>query len=149
MNKNWKEVTRPMIKEISLFLPNYPGMLSQLVKLLRANDINLIAISVAQAKDYGLVMIIVDKPSECIDLLEENNYELSVKEVIAVKMSASAEIINDIAELMGTNNVNIEYMYSTLLKSRKNEAFIILHTDNNQKAFLLLKEKGLFPLESI
>ncbi|MHA1689357.1 MAG: hypothetical protein ACTSUN_08485, partial [Promethearchaeota archaeon] len=119
MNKKWKEMTRPMLKEISLFLPNYPGMLSQLVKILRANDIDLIAISVAQAKDYGLVMIIIDKPSECIDLLEENGYEFSVKEVVGVKMSSSPEIINDIAELMGINNINIEYMYSTLLKSQK------------------------------
>lgn len=137
-----------MLKEISLFMENTPGILSQFVKLLKANAINLKAISVAQTKDYGLAMIIVDKPTECVAVLEENEYEYSVRDVIAVNMSG-ADLVNDIAEIMGINNINIEYMYSILLKREKDEAYIILHTNDNQNAATYLKEKGISLLEGI
>ncbi len=138
-----------MLQEISLFLPNYPGVLAQLSLLLRANEIKIIAISVAQTKEYGLVMILVDKPSECIAILEENEYEYHVKEVVLINMIDKPEIINDIAEIMGVNDINIEYIYSTLVRRQKNEAYLILNTNNNEKATSTLKEKGFSLLESV
>ncbi|MHA1147649.1 MAG: hypothetical protein ACTSR8_05345 [Promethearchaeota archaeon] len=128
-----------MVKEFSIFLENTPGILAQLIKLLNASEINIRAISVAEAENYGLVMILIDKPEECEELLEENEYDFSISDVIVVSLSENSSLLYDIAELMGVNNINIDYMYSTLVEK---EANLIIRTNNNHKAINVLKNKG-------
>ena len=48
------------IKQISVFLENQPGKLAELAAVLSEQKINLRAISVAEASDFGIVRIIVD-----------------------------------------------------------------------------------------
>lgn len=129
-----------MVKEFSIFLENNPGILAQFIKLLNASEINIRAISVAEAEDYGLVLILVDKADECEELLEENDYDYSVSDVVVVSLSEQSSLLYDITELMGINNVNIEYLYSTLVEK---EANLILRTSDNHKAANVLKNKGL------
>ena len=128
-----------MVKEFSIFLENTPGILAQFVKLLNASDISIRAISVAEAKDYGLVLILVDKPDECEILLKENENEYTTSDVVIVSLADKDLIFYDIAELMGINNINIEYLYSTLVEK---EANLIIRTNNNHKAINVLKNKG-------
>ena len=128
-----------MVKEFSIFLENTPGILAQFVKLLNVSDISIRAISVAEAKDYGLVLILVDKPDECEILLKENENEYTTSDVVIVSLADKDLIFYDIAELMGINNINIEYLYSTLVEK---EANLIIRTNNNHKAINVLKNKG-------
>ena len=51
-----------MITEISVFLPNNPGVLAKFIDLLINNDIHIKAITAAETPDYGLLLILVDKP---------------------------------------------------------------------------------------
>ena len=128
-----------MVKEFSIFMDNTPGKLSQFIKLLNASEITVRAISVAEAEDYGLVLILVDKAEECEEILTENEYSFNTSDVILVSLSEQINILYDIAELMGVNNVNIEYLYSTLVEK---EAYLILRTNDNHKAANILKNKG-------
>ena len=49
-----------MVKQISVFLENKPGKLKELTDVLRENNINMRALSVADAQDFGIVRLIVD-----------------------------------------------------------------------------------------
>ena len=134
-----------MVKELSIFLENNPGILAQFIKLLNASNINIRAISVAEAEDYGLLLILVDKPDECEEILAENNYNFSVSDVLVVSLSEQSSILYDIAELMGVNNVNIEYLYSTLVEKKAN---LIIRTSDIHKAANVLKKKGFIVSET-
>ncbi|MFO8018149.1 MAG: hypothetical protein R6U96_05900 [Promethearchaeia archaeon] len=127
-----------MIKELSIFLPNNPGELAKLIKLFSENVIKIDAISVAETADYGLILLLVNKPDKCIDILEEHGYSFNANEVLAVKLSYEANKLFDIANLLGENNVNIEYLYSTILRD---ETIMIVRVNNNEKAEKVLKEK--------
>lgn len=129
-----------MIKQISVFLPNQPGILANFAELLMVNSINLRAISVADTADYGILRIIVDKTDDCIDILKNNNYLVSVTDVIAVAIPDQPGSLQKIARLMGDNNINIEYLYSTILGE---EAVIILRVSDNDKAIDLLNENNI------
>ncbi|KON26982.1 acetolactate synthase, partial [miscellaneous Crenarchaeota group archaeon SMTZ-80] len=51
----------------------------------------------------------------------------------------------EIAEMLGENDVNIEYIYSsTLLKP---EAIIVLKVDNTEKALEIFKSRGIKLIE--
>ena len=129
------------IKQISVFLPNKPGILAKFSKLLLENNIDMRAMTVAETADKGLLRMVVDKTDEAVELLKNYNYLVSVADVIAVEVPAQAGGLYEIADMLGENDVNIEYIYSsTILKP---EAIIVLSVDNTEKAIEIFKGKGI------
>ena len=51
-----------LIKQISVFLENKPGQLSEFADILRKHGIDMRALSMAETKDFGILRIIVDDP---------------------------------------------------------------------------------------
>ena len=130
-----------MFRQLSVWLPNKPGMLKNLCDLLLEHDIEIRALTVANSAEYALLLLLVDKPDDCIDILDENDYSNSAEMVLAVKLKSdhNTQGLQEIAKLFGDNNINIEYKYSTLVK---NEALLILRVDDNEKAIEVLKNDG-------
>ncbi|MHA1786549.1 MAG: ACT domain-containing protein [Candidatus Helarchaeota archaeon] len=135
-----------MLKQISVFLPNKPGVLANFTKTLMEKSINLRALTVAETADYGILRIIVDKNDECIELLKKDNYLVSETEVLAVEIADKPGSLHEIAKILGENGVNIEYLYSTILKD---EAIIILRVTDNEKAKKILMEKNIKLIEKL
>ena len=131
-----------MLKQISVFLPNQPGILAKFSKVLLDNNINMRAISVADTADYGILRIIIqqDKIDECVKILKDANYLVSLTDVIAVEIPDKPGALFEIATILGEESVNIEYLYSTILKE---EAIIVLRIDNADKAAKILEKKGV------
>ena len=130
-----------MITEISIFLPNNPGVLAKFIELLNENNINIKAITVAETPDYGLLLILVDKPENCIEVLNENKYDISATDVLAVKISDDFknDTLFDIANILGENKINIEYLYMTIVS---NITLMIVRVDENEKAENILKNEN-------
>jgi len=133
-----------MIKQISIFLPNHPGVLVDLTKLLTDHSINLRALTISETTDYGILKIIVDKTSECIQILERESYLTAVTEVIAIEIPDKPGSLHEVIKLLGENEINIDYLYSTIVK---NGAIIILRVSDNKKVIDLLKSKNIRVLE--
>ncbi|MCK4237620.1 MAG: ACT domain-containing protein [Candidatus Lokiarchaeota archaeon] len=133
-----------MIKQISIFLPNHPGVLVDLTKLLTDNAINLRALTISETTDYGILKIIVDKTSECIQILERESYLTAVTEVIAIEIPDKPGSLHEVIKLLGENEINIDYLYSTIVK---NGAIIILRVSDNKKVIDLLKSKNIRVLD--
>jgi len=133
-----------MIKQISIFLPNHPGVLVDLTKLLTDHSINLRALTISETTDYGILKIIVDKTGECIQILERESYLTAVTEVIAIEIPDKPGSLHEVIKLLGENEINIDYLYSTIVK---NGAIIILRVSDNKKVIELLKSKNIRVLD--
>ena len=57
------------VDQISVFLENKPGTLSQLTQALFDGNINMRALSLADSKDFGIVRIIADDPVKADEIL--------------------------------------------------------------------------------
>ncbi len=132
--------------QLSVLLEDKPGELANFIKLLMDNKIFIRALTVAKTSEYGLLLILVDKPEQCVDLLDENNFTLSTTEVIAIRLNDSPNALYEIPKTLGDNKINIDYFYSTLVKE---EALLILRIEdqNIEKALNTLKEKGFTIVE--
>ena len=132
-----------MFRQLSVWLPNKPGMLKKFLDILIENNIELRAITVAENEEYGILLLLVDKPDDCIKILDELDYPVSETMVLAVKLKSDNNAIGlqEISKIMGENNINIDYLYNTLVKD---ESLIILKVDNNERAIELLKDDGFF-----
>ncbi|MEM0232263.1 MAG: ACT domain-containing protein, partial [Candidatus Methanomethyliaceae archaeon] len=61
------------MKQISVFLENRPGRLANLLKILKDNEINILAMGIAEAGNYGIVRLILDQPDKAIEILRNMN----------------------------------------------------------------------------
>ena len=62
------------VRQISVFLENRPAALLEFTKLLEENSIDLRALSLAEAEDFGIVRIIVDDSYKTIQDLKDAGY---------------------------------------------------------------------------
>ncbi|MHA1229125.1 MAG: ACT domain-containing protein [Candidatus Helarchaeota archaeon] len=129
-----------MVKQVSVFLPNEPGVLSKFTALLMENQINIRALTVAETADYGILRIIVNDPDKCIKVLRDANYLVSETEVLAFEVEDKPGGLHRIATLMGDNGINIEYLYSTLTSDK---AIILMRVNDHNSAKKLLQEAGI------
>ncbi|MGV9171744.1 MAG: hypothetical protein ACOC35_04105 [Promethearchaeia archaeon] len=124
-----------------------PGELADFTNLLHDNEINIKSITVSQIP--GLVLFIVDKPDKCIDILQEKDYEFSKKRVIAIPLPdnpTSSQEIEKVAEILGSNKVNIDFLYTSFING---SPMLIIHVDNTEQAENALKAKGMYLLEEL
>ena len=62
------------ITQISVFLENRAGQLSEITKILSDNNIDLKALNIAETADYGILRIISDDCNEAAKLLRNNGF---------------------------------------------------------------------------
>lgn len=135
-------------KQISVFLPNTPGQLANFFEYLMDNKIYIRSVTVAETEDYGLILLLVDQFDKCIDLIEEKEYLHSVTEVIAVKLTDNISQLYEIAKTLGSNKVNIEYLYTFAEKSSNGNIIAVLRTDDNENGIKVLNQNGFAIVES-
>ena len=135
------------IKQISVFLENQPGKLAEFAAVLSAQKINLRAISVAEAADFGIVRIIVDDVFNAVTILKSENYVCTITDVLAVEVRDEPGMLANMIGVLGTEGINIEYMY-TILGKKSDVAYMIIRTNNDSEAVKILESKG-FKLASL
>ena len=70
-----------------------------------------------------------------------------MKEVIAVLLPdnpTSSEQIQKVAQILGDNNINIDFLYSTFISKGP---VLIIHVSDNNKAGDVLKANGMYLYE--
>jgi len=121
------------IKQISVFMENKTGRLGAVLNMLKEKEINVRAISVADTTGYGIVRLIVDDTEKAYNFLKANDYAVTVTEVLAVSIDDRPGSLSAVLEVLSSNNIDVEYMY-TCLKNKENTAYIIFRVDNLEKA---------------
>lgn len=133
------------VTELSIFLPNEPGELAELLKELSENEINIRAISVVETADYGLILLLVNKPQKCIEYLENNGYEFTSTDVVAIKFGKDPSALFNVANILGNNKINIDYLYLT--NTPEFNSVIIVKVDDSDKAVKVLKKENFEIIE--
>ena len=75
------------LKQLSLFLENKPGALSAPVKLLASAKINILTLSIAEARQFGILRLIVRDWEAAKKLLEKNGLLVNVTDVLAIEVA--------------------------------------------------------------
>lgn len=129
-----------MLKQISVFVENKRGRLSHITGLLSAEDINIVAISIADTTNFGILRMVVDRPEDALPIIEEAGYTVSKTDVLAIEVSDDPGGVHMILDILNTAGMSVEYLYSYLRTDTK-MAVILFKVDDNQKAIERLKEE--------
>jgi hypothetical protein len=130
------------VKQISVFLENTKGRLAEVTRTLSHEKINIRALSLADTADFGVLRIIVNNPERCLAVLKAKGFVAQVTEVIAVEVEDKPGGLARILEVLDADNVNVEYMYAYVEKSREN-AIVICKIDDRERALQVLEKNGI------
>lgn len=130
------------VKQISVFLENKPGAMAKFTDVLSRNKIDMRALSLAEASDFGIARIIVDDVYNAMQVLKEEGYICSATNVLAVAISDEPGGLSNVIHCLGENGVNLEYMYAFTTR-QKDLAYMILRVEDNEKAIQILTKTGV------
>ena len=74
------------VQQISIFLENKSGRLSEVTRILGDNGINIRALSLADTTDFGILRLIVNDADKANRILKENGFTVGKTDVIAVEV---------------------------------------------------------------
>lgn len=131
-----------LIKQLSIFIPNRKGSLSQLTDILIAHNIDIRAIAVFDTSEFGILRIVVDDPDRAVELLNTEGVVAKVSKVIAVEPEDKPGSLNHIFSILRDADINIEYIYSFIMR-KKEMPYIVLKVDQQEKAVEELTANGI------
>jgi hypothetical protein len=130
------------IKQISVFIENKKGRLSDVTEILSNGGINIRALFLADTTDFGVLRMIVSDNAKALGLLKESDIVAQETDVIAVEVEDKPGGLNKILKHLSGNDINIEYMYAFVEKKASN-AIVIIKIDEHDKAIDTLTKAGV------
>ena len=130
------------IHQITVFLENRTGQLADITKLLADEHVDIRAISIAEASDYGLVRMIVDDSHKASAILLQHGDILSMTPVWAVEVPDRPSGLADLLAVLSENHVDVEYMYS-LFTNKSGHAYMVLRISDEPRFLSALGEKQI------
>jgi hypothetical protein len=130
------------IKQISLFVENKPGRMAKVSKTLSDAGVNIRALTIAEAGDFGVIRMVVDDPDRGYSVLRDSGFTVSMTEVLAVEMKDIPGGLYEIVNALGMSGINVDYAYA-FVTAKALRAMLILRVDDIAKARSILGKKGI------
>jgi hypothetical protein len=130
------------VNQLSIFLENRAGRLAEVTKILSENQINIRALSLADTSDFGILRLIVSDFEKAMQVLKDKGFTVGKTNVVAVEVSDKPGGLHSLLEMLGKENVNVEYMYAFVQQSGKN-AIIIFRFDRTDQAIEILQKNDI------
>ena len=130
------------IRQISVFLENRPGKLYELTGLLARHGIDMRALSIAEATDFGIARIIASDAQKCALTLREGQFIAQFSDVLAFAVPDEPGGLHNLLSEFNAAQVNIEYMYA-FLGGEPGRAYMIFRVTDTKRAEAALVERGL------
>ena len=128
------------VKQISVYLENAKGSLRELVELLGKNDINLLALSIADTTGFGIIRMIVKSVDleKTSSILKDSGYISKTNDVVCVRIPHAPMGLANVLTILETNNISIEYSYS-FCRSTLTDASVIIRPSDKTACIEYLK----------
>jgi len=133
------------IQQVSVFLDNRPGSLSEAISYLAKSQIKIFALSIADAGEFGLIRMITEDPGRATRILEAADFYLakSKKNIeVTVILITENDTVSKITKLLAENNLNIEYAYTSAVHIDGKFA-LVLRVSDLDKAERILEENSV------
>jgi hypothetical protein len=131
------------VKQLSVFLENKSGRLTDVLESLSAESINITSLTVADTSEYGILRLIVSDAEKAFRTLKANGFSVSLAEVIALSIPHQAGSLAKVLKTLSDEQLSIEYIYAFCLGDK---AIVVLRTDNRPKAFEIIASNHFTPI---
>lgn len=100
-----------MLKQLSIYAENKKGTLEKITRILLEQDINILGSMTDDGAEYGVNRMVVSKPKQAMESLQEAGYLCSLKNVIGVEVEDKVGNLNKLLKTLLEMNINVQYLY--------------------------------------
>lgn len=129
------------IKQVSVFVENKPGSISDIMNILSKNKIDVSALSIADSTNCGILRLIVDKPDKAVDVLK-SDFTVKIIDVIGVYLEDHPGSLAEVLEIIKDAKISIDYLYA-FTANNPNGAIVMFKFDDAKAALETLTLKGV------
>ena len=101
----------PRAKQLTVWVPDRPGMLGEVGSALGAKKINIRAFTAWVEGERGAIRMVIDKPAAAKKAVAAHGWEATEEEVLEVALTDSPGSLGRIAHKLGEAGVNIRHAY--------------------------------------
>ena len=128
-------------KQLTVFIENRAGRLSEVLSVLKDNDVNILSLSLADTTEFGLLRLIVDNAAKGKEMLTEKGFSSLLSDVSIIEIPHKVGSLQELLKAIDDNGVNIEYMYGLSIES--DQAYVVLKASNIEKLSEILKVNNI------
>ncbi len=126
-----------IVKQISAFIENRKGRLTEIADILAKNNIDISALSLADAAEYGVLRMIVNDSKKAKEVLGEMGIIAKVTDTLAVAIDDQPGGFANALHILTDNEVEIKYMYACI-SHENGKALMILSVEDVEAAEALI-----------
>jgi len=122
------------IKQVSCFVENQPGRLEALLEALKAQNINIRALCVAETSEYGIMRMVLSDTVKGVEALRKAGF--TVKETVVLQKEMPDQpggLLDTVAKPLAKAGINLEYFYA-FIDPTPGKASIVLKVSDPDKA---------------
>ena len=128
-------------KQLTVFIENRSGRLSEVLGVLKENNVNILSLSLADTTEFGLLRLIVDNAQLGKEKLQESGFSSLLSDVSIIRIPHKSGSLQALLKVIDEGGVNIEYMYGLSIES--NEAHVVLKASDTKKVDEILSSNGV------
>ncbi|MBN1435938.1 MAG: ACT domain-containing protein [Sedimentisphaerales bacterium] len=137
------------INQLSVFLENKPGRLSEPCEILAANGINILTLSLADTEQFGILRLVVKEWEKAKRVLEEAGTVVNVTEVVALEVADRPGGLEDVLKVIESGDINVEYMYAFTTFSKNKRAILVFRFEDADRAVAYLRDHDVNVIDSV
>lgn len=128
------------IQQLSVFLENTAGTLVQVLQQLKKAQVQLLAITIADTAEYGILRIVCTEPQRACDELRKAGVAVAISDVFALQLDNQPGTAADVIELFSKGGISITYVYTFLFEGK---AVLVFRTDSPEEARTIIAQNSL------
>lgn len=134
------------IQQISIFLENKFGKLNEILSLISKEQVRIIAATVADTSEFGILRIVATDPQKAFQVLKTNRISANISEVFAIVTDSVPGRFARTIEYFTQAGISIEYMYCF---STKATGVLVIRVNDTEAAREVIRRKNLQTIDQI
>ena len=133
-----------LVNQIAVFLENRQGRINDFAKVLAEENIDLISMSIADTKEFGILRAMTSDNNRAVDALRAKGFTVTTTDLIGIEVDDRPGGLNDVLNMLSEGGVDIEYLYSYSRSARhKDKAVIMFKVSDVDKAIKVVLDNGV------
>lgn len=129
------------ITQFTISGENKEGVLANIIQDLGYAGVNIRSIMIADRDEKGEIRLIVNDPIKAERIFKETKVDYKKESVLGVKMPDKPGALHKVAQILASNNLNIDYVYP-ILASTVN-ATICFKTQDIKRTTIILEANDI------
>jgi hypothetical protein len=113
-----------MAYHLSIFVVNEPGKLEKITRVLSENGLNIRAISMGSAGEFGVVRVLVNDPDKGAAVLRDARFTVTKRRILVALIDDRPGAMHDLLVSLAAARLNVEDCYGFVIEEGKRAAIV-------------------------